>query len=75
MPTLVAVSRCNPWLQTFYRRLIEHDKPHQVALVAAMRKLLAAIYLSRQEPPPFVPIASVTRSFEAMKRIDPHHGI
>ena len=43
MPTLAAVSRCNPWLQTFYRRLIDRGKPHKVALVAAMRKLLAAI--------------------------------
>lgn len=29
---------------SFYRRLIQHGKPHKVALCAAMRKLLAAIY-------------------------------
>jgi len=60
MPTLVAVSRCNAWLQTFYRRLIERGKPHKVALVAAMRKLLAAIYSVAKNRRPFVPIAICT---------------
>jgi transposase len=56
MPTLAAVSRCNPWLQTFYRRLVAYGKPHKVALVAAMRKLLAAVYSVAKNRRAFVPI-------------------
>jgi transposase len=44
MPTLSAATQSNPWLMVFYRRLIDRGKPHKVALCAAMRKLLAAIY-------------------------------
>jgi transposase len=63
MPTLGAATQSNPWLMSFYRRLIDRGKPHKVALCAAMRKLLAAIYsvakhrrpfssdLNRQSPP------------------------
>lgn len=43
MPTLVAV-RKNPWLKAFYERLISKGKPAKVALLAAMRKLLHAVY-------------------------------
>jgi transposase len=56
MPTLAAVTRCNPWLQTFYRRLIARGKPHKVALVAAMRKLLTAVYSVAKNRRAFVPI-------------------
>lgn len=59
MPTLAAVTRCNPWLQTFYRRLIERGKPHKVALVAAMRKLLTAVYAVAKNRRAFVPMRSV----------------
>jgi transposase len=44
MPTLSAATQRNPWLMLFHRRPIQRGKPHQVALCAAMRKLLAAIY-------------------------------
>jgi transposase len=44
MPTLGAVTQRNPWLMALYRRLMERGKPHKVALIAAMRKLLAAVY-------------------------------
>jgi transposase len=57
MPTLAAVSRCNPWLQTFYRRLIGRGKPHKVALVAAMRKLLTVVYSVAKNRRAFVPNA------------------
>lgn len=57
MPTLAAVSRCNPWLRTFYRRLVERGKPHKVALVAAMRKLLTAIYSVAKHHRRFVAVA------------------
>ena len=46
-------AQSNPWLMVFYRRLIERGKPHKVALCAAMRKLLAAIYSVAKHRRPF----------------------
>jgi hypothetical protein len=43
IPVLGAVRR-NPWLRTFYERLRAAGKPPKPALIAAMRKLLHAIY-------------------------------
>jgi len=43
MPTMVAV-RKNPWLRAFYERLVARGKPKKLALAAAMRKLLHAMY-------------------------------
>lgn len=43
MPTLRAV-RSNPWLRAFYERLVAAGKPKKLALVAAARKLLLAIF-------------------------------
>ena len=42
MATLTAL-RCNPVIQTVYRRLVDTGKPKMVALVACMRKLLVII--------------------------------
>ena len=42
MPVLTAV-RFNPWWRAYYGRLVSKGKPRKVALVAAMRKLLAAV--------------------------------
>jgi transposase len=42
MPTLSA-TRCNPVIQALYRRLRAAGKPHKVALVACMRKLLITL--------------------------------
>ena len=53
MPTLGAATQSNPWLMSFYRRLIQRGKPHKVALCAAMRKLLSAIYSVAQHRRPF----------------------
>lgn len=55
MPTLSAATQSNPWLMVFYRRLIQRGKPHKVALCAAMRKLLAAVYSVAKYRRPFVP--------------------
>ena len=66
MPVLGAVRR-NPWLRAFYQRLRRvHDnlrsddqrlraagKPPKLALVAAMRKLLHAIYSVAKNRKPF----------------------
>lgn len=53
LPTLVAV-RFNPWLKAFYERLRTRGKLAKVALIAAMHKLLAAIYSVAKHRRPFV---------------------
>jgi transposase len=55
MPTLAAV-RHNPWLRRFYQRLLANGKPPKVALLAAMRKLLTAVYSVAKHRKPFVPL-------------------
>lgn len=59
MPTLTAVSR-NPWLKRFYDRLVLAGKPKKLALIAAMRKLLHAIYSVAKNRKPFVPKLEAT---------------
>jgi transposase len=54
MPTLSAV-RQNPWLRRYYERLRANGKPAKVALIAAMRKLLIAVYAVARNRQPFVP--------------------
>jgi transposase len=54
MPVLTAV-RFNPWLRDYYERLVSRGKPRKVALVAAMRKLLAAVWSVATHRRPFVP--------------------
>jgi transposase len=53
MPVLAAVRR-NAWLRRFYERLRAAGKPPKLALVAAMRKLLHAIYSVARNRRPFV---------------------
>jgi transposase len=52
MPVLSAV-KCNPWLRAFYERLIKAGKPPKLAMIAAMRKLLHAIYSVAKNRKPF----------------------
>lgn len=54
MPTLTAV-RKNPWLKAFYDRLVAAGKPKKLALLAAMNKLIHAIYSVAKNRKPFVP--------------------
>lgn len=54
MTTLGAVSR-NAWLAAYYERLKANGKLPKVALVAAMRKLLTAVYSVAKHKQPFVP--------------------
>lgn len=54
MPVLTAV-RKNPWLKAFYDRLIARGKLPKVALTAALRKLLHAVYSVAKNRRPFVP--------------------
>ncbi len=53
MPVLGAVRR-NPWLKAFYARLIAAGKPAKAALIAAMHKLLLAVYSVAKNRRPFV---------------------
>ena len=53
MPLLTAV-RKNVWLRAYYQRLVAGGKLRKVALVAAMRKLLHAIYSVAINRRPFV---------------------
>jgi len=53
MPVLTAV-RFNPWLRAYYERLVSKGKPRKVAVVAAMRKLLAAVWSVATNRRPFV---------------------
>lgn len=52
MPVLGAVRR-NAWLRAFYERLRAAGKPAKLALVAAMRKLLHAVYSVAKHRKPF----------------------
>jgi transposase len=61
MPTLVAVRR-NPWLRAYYERLRARGKLPKVALVAAMRKLLIAVYFVAKHQKPFVPLLAEPRA-------------
>jgi transposase len=54
MPLLGAVRR-NLWLKAFYDRLISRGKLPKVALVAALRKLLGAVFAVLRDRKPFVP--------------------
>jgi transposase len=47
--------RCNPWLRQYYERLRVAGKPGKVAVIAAMRKLLAAVWSVATHRRPFVP--------------------
>jgi transposase len=52
MTTLSAV-RLNPWLRAYYQRLRRNGKLPKVALIAAMRKLLTAVYSVAKNRRPF----------------------
>jgi transposase len=61
MPTLAA-TKYNPWLRRFYLRLRAAGKPAKVAILAAMRKLLHAIYSVAKNRRPFTPILPNTEA-------------
>jgi transposase len=52
MAALVA-SRFNPVINAFYSRLRNNGKPHNLALVASMRKLLLLLNSLLKNLPPF----------------------
>jgi hypothetical protein len=52
--------RCNPWLRQYYERLRAAGKRGKVAVIAAMRKLLAAVWSVATHRQPFVPHVALT---------------
>lgn len=61
MTTLAAV-RLNPWLRDYYLRLKARGKPPKVALIAAQRKLLMAVFSVAKHRRPFeLRVADETR--------------
>lgn len=52
--TVLAAVRINPWLKAFHDRLRAAGKPPKLALIAAMRKLLHAVYSVAKSRQPFV---------------------
>jgi transposase len=58
MVTLQLIRR-NAWLRHFYERLRAAGKSGKVAVIAAMRKLLVAVWSVATHRKPFVPILSV----------------
>lgn len=52
MPALTAI-RYNPWLRAYYQRLRARGKPGKVAVMATMRKLMAAVYSVAKHRRPF----------------------
>ena len=48
--------RRNAWLRQYYERLRAAGKPGKVAVIAAMRKLLVAVWTVATHRKPFVPI-------------------
>ena len=61
MPTLAATKH-NPWLRRFYERLLAAGKPPKVAIVAAMRKLLHAVYSVAKNRRAFTPILAAPQA-------------
>jgi transposase len=47
--------RSNPVMRTFYQRLIERGKPHKVAMVACMRKMLTILNAMARTNTPWTP--------------------
>lgn len=54
MATTSAV-RCNPVIRAFYQRLIQRGKPHKVAMVACMRKMLIILNAMARTNTPWTP--------------------
>jgi transposase len=53
--TLLAAVRCNPMLKPFFQRLPAAGKPHKVALVATMHRLLLILNAMLKSKTPWRP--------------------
>jgi len=54
MATLTA-TRCNPVIKAYYARLVARGKPHKVAMVACMRKILTVLNAMLRTNTPWTP--------------------
>ena len=50
-----AAIRCNPPIKMFYQRLIARGKPHKLAMVACMRKMLTILNAMARTQTPWTP--------------------
>ncbi len=62
---VTSANRCNPVIQTFYRRLRAAGKPHKVAMVAAMNKLTGLLHAMARDGLTWTELA-VNRPTEAI---------
>lgn len=60
--TVLSAVRRNDWLRPFYERLRAAGKPPKLALVAAMRKLLHAVYSVAKNRRPFTVVTEKARA-------------
>jgi len=60
--TVLAAVRLNDWLRPFHERLRAAGKPPKLTLIAAIRKLLHAVYSVAKNRKPFVPITEQARA-------------
>jgi transposase len=51
----IAAIRSNPVIKAFYERLIARGKPHKVAMVASMRKMLTILNAMMRSNTPWTP--------------------
>ena len=51
----VTAIRCNPVIRPFYERLVSRGKPHKVAMVACMRKMLTILNAMVRQSTPWTP--------------------
>jgi transposase len=58
----ISAVRRNPWLRAFYERLRAAGKPPKLALIAAMRKLLLAVYTTARTRRPFISTTEQARA-------------
>jgi transposase len=70
--TTLAVIRHNPWLGTYYHRLHQSGKLPKIAILAAMRKLLTAVYSVAKHRRPFVPRLNASPSSPSNELTSPN---
>jgi transposase len=59
LPTLTA-TRCNPVIKAFFKRLRAKGKPHKVAMMACMRKLLSILNAMARDNTPWTDRAALS---------------
>jgi len=55
----LTATRSNPVVKAFYRQLIARGKPHKVAMVACMRKILTVLNAMLRTNTPWTPVKPI----------------